>query len=360
MAAFLGLNLNIVLTGLVIILIMAVLVYLLRRVNYFERGEESSAADQLQREAEREQTRDLDYTLGVIARHRRYSLPAKLIFGSLGLLTMLLTVYLYLVLKGGAPVEVPYAQGMSATAVAVLGIVGGIVVRSWQDDHRGEAHITYEDGDGGERSTKTVYFDVEETDTDANGNDVIYEKRRTRLFGLFGQRKLVADDPDLRGSAPIPEDVIRHRVPQHAIWVDSSTVEWRTQGHTTHDGVDTPAHYTYRSPIELPYEEHLARHEMMAKYDQKLDSMEAKLGEAHAEIERLRRRVTEDESELLNQRVQELESIIDSLQGALPGGGNQYTIRPPGQSRSRQRALGQDEVRDGELNGEQTNVETRN
>ena len=312
---------NVLLVGIIAVVIVLLILGALDRWNVFgdDRENPESGTDRVKQEARREG----DYSVSLLKKHKTLTLPAKVLALSLGLLVLATGVFAYFSLKNGAPVEVPYANYLEAAGIATVAIGGGVAYRGKKDAQRGKLKVIYEDDDSNEDGTETVYFDPSETTTNKDGNLVIYEHFPTRIFGLFGRRKLVAHDRELRAERGILSDIVAHEIPDHAIRVKEHEYLVKTQERIVTNGVSNAADYRYRTPIELPYESYLQQRERMEKLESRLDTKDAILGETQTQLRELQRRL---ETQDIRSREEAREEIMDILT-QLPTGQKNVEIR---------------------------------
>jgi len=202
---------NVLLVGVIAVVIVLLILGALDRWNVFgdDRENPESGTDRVKQESRREG----DYSVSLLKKHKTLTLPAKVLVVSLGALVLATGVFAYFSLKNGAPVEVPYANYVEAAGIATVAIAGGVGYRAKKDNERGELEVVYEDQDGSEEGSETVYFDPTESTTNKDGNLVVYEHFPARILGLFGRRKLVAHDRELRSERGILSDIVAHEIP---------------------------------------------------------------------------------------------------------------------------------------------------
>ena len=312
---------NVVLIGAIAVVIVLLILGALDRWDVF--GDDSENADSGTDRVKQEARREGEFDVSLLKKHKTLTMPAKVVAVSIGALLLATGVFAYFSLKNGAPVEVPYASALEAGAIAVAGVGGGVVYRAKKDRERGKIEVVYEADDGTDEASETIWFDPAEATTNKDGNRVVLEHFPTRILGLFGRRKLVADDRELRTERGILSDVVAHEIPDHAIQLDTDHYLIRTQQRTVTTGVSNAADYRYRTPIELPYENYLQQRERTEKLEMRLDTMNAKLGEAHSQLSELRRRL---ETQDYRGREEALEEIVDVIQ-QLPTGQKNVEIR---------------------------------
>jgi hypothetical protein len=234
-----------------------------------KRGEDSGEKRLQEQAAEQ-----ADYSLSLWQRHKTLTLPGKLVVAAGGLLVVGTLVFVYLTLRSGAPVEVPYANGMRIGAV-VLGTFYVATRRQQQRaQNRGELHVVY---DGEDQTADTIYFDPSNMETDANGNTILYEQRANRFLNLFPKRKLVAHDRELRTRpGALLDDQIAYQLPARAVNTTDNQFYLRAGGRKQTTGVDAPADYQFRSPEVLSREAYELMRERTQKMETRLQSEQSK------------------------------------------------------------------------------------
>jgi hypothetical protein len=295
--------------GVIAVVIVLLILGAIDRWDIFgdDRENPDSGTERVKHEARSE----ADFDVSLLKKHKTLTLPAKVMVVSLGGLVLATGVYAYLTLRNGAPVEVPYAGAMEAGAIAIVGIGGGVAYRAKKDRARGRVDIIYEDEDSTAAETETVWFDPSETTRNKDGRAIVKEHFPTRILGLFGRRKLVAHDRELRSERAILSDVVAHEIPDHATKLDEHHYEIHTQDRVVTNGISNAADYRYRSPIELPYQTHLQQRERINKMEMKLETKDSILGAAQTELQDLQRRL---ESQELQSREEAIDQVTEIMQ----------------------------------------------
>lgn len=292
---------NMLYIGITAVIVVLMILIAIDRWNVFgnDDANEDSGTDRINRQ----ERRDQDFSVPLTKKHKQLTLPGKIVVLSIGFLILGTSVYIYLVLRNGAPVEVPYANAMQVAAIVIVSIFSGVAYSNSKT--RGEATIIYEDEDGEKERTEKIYFSPDEVERNSDGEPVIKEHFATRFLGLWGRRKLVGHDRELRGKRPMLGDVVTHEVPSHAVKVGENEWQWRTQEQQVSEDVADPD-YHYTPPIVIPYQRYVRQQERVDKMEMKLDSIKARYGEAQVEIRRLRRKIE-------NREVDEKDDFIDLL-----------------------------------------------
>ncbi len=309
---------NTVIIGVTILAVVLLVIWAITRWGVFEDDAENSdsGTERVQREVERQQ----DFDLSLFKKTRAYSLPVKIIGASLGLLMVGVSVYLYLILKGGAPVEIPYANAMKLGVVVTVAVYAGITVSNWKE--RGRLEIIYETDDGSEETTDIIYFDPDQNKVNADGNPVVFEQFKRLHFGLWGKFRLVKHDRELRTEGKPLHDRVSHEIPDHAVRVGRHKWVMRTQGQKVNEGPDVAADYSYRPPDVLPHEVRVRRREEWNKMKTENNSLRAQQAQLEGEVRSLRRELRTKERSDLDDVMDQLEQ----LQRALGPQNAQYKI----------------------------------
>ncbi|WP_324662416.1 hypothetical protein [Haloarcula sediminis] len=312
---------NYVAVGAIAVVLVILVIAALDRWNVFgdDRENPDSGTDRIKHE----EKAAADYSVSWLKKHKTLTLPAKVVTIAIGGIVISTGVYAYFTLKNGAPAEVPYANAVKSMAIAIIGISGGVAYRGRKDRNRGKLEIIYEDDDGSESSTEIVWFGRGRTETNEDGNPVVFEHFETRILGLFGRRKLVAHDRELRTEATILSDAVSHEIANHAVRIDDGHWVMRTQGHQTSGDPSDAANYTYRSPINMPYESYLRVKERNSKLETKLDTKDAILAATQSELTDLRRRLETREYRSVEDAREEIMDTIERV----PTGTKQVEVR---------------------------------
>ena len=312
---------NMLILGAIAIVIVLLILGALDRWNVFgdDRENPESGTERVKNEARREG----DFSVSWLKKHKTLTLPAKVVVVCLGLIVLSTGVYAYFTLKNGAPAEGPYANALKIGAIAVGALFAGVAYRAKSDRTRGRLDVVHEDKDGTVESTETVWYAPSEATTNKDGRSIVYEHFPTRILGLFGRRKLIAHDRELRAERSILGDIVAHEIPYHAVQLDEHHYQIRTQERVVTTGVSNAADYRYRTPIELPYQNYLQMQERNSKLEMRLDTMNAKLGEAQTQLSDLQRRLkTQDYRSMEDAR----EEIMETLE-RLPSTNESVEIR---------------------------------
>lgn len=302
---------NWVIVGIVVVFVVLAILVALDRWGVFQDDREgkSDGTDRVATEARREG----DYSVSWMKKHKTLTLPGKAVVVAVGGLIAATGVYGYFTLRSGAPVEVPYARQLQGAAIGVVALFGGVALANKKTAGRGKLEIVHEDDAGNAESTEEIYFDPEETATNADGREVVREHFPTRILGLFGRRKLVAHDRELRSERSLLSDVVAHEIPDHATKMGENHYLFRTQGRVVKSSPSSAADYHYRSPIQLHYEQYLEQQEEIAKYEMRLNTMDSTLGEAQVRLQELQRKLKTREYRNREEALEEIKELIQMM-----------------------------------------------
>jgi len=215
--------------------------------------------------------------------------------------------YAYLFLRSGNPVEIKYAGQMEAAAVIAVSILAGVQVSNRLEERLGILYIDFEKQESSElERTEKIYFDVERSERDDDGNIIVQELFPRAILGLFHRRKLAGHDKKLRSRRPLG-DYVRHMVPRHAVSLDGERVILlRTQRRKLIESPTGPADYTYRPPVRLPYRTYLNQQREMFQMKHEMDHLKSKL----ASVEEM---LQDAERDIRNQEYQTREDFMETL-----------------------------------------------
>lgn len=300
---------NTVIIGGTILVVVLLVLWFVTKWGVFEDDNENTntGTERVRRELANEAEFDLSWR----KKTRAYSLPVKLIGGSFALLSLGFTGYAYLILRGGAPVELPYANAMKIGVVVCVSLYAGVKVSNTRS--RGSTEIIYENDDGSEETTETIHFDPAQSTVNSDGNPVVYEQFERLNFGLWGKNLLVQHDRDLRTKSKPLHDRVSHEIPSHAVKVGPNKWVMRTQGQKVNEGPDVAADYSYRPPDVLPHTVRVQRREKYQKMKTEYESLKVLIAQKDGKIRNLRRELMEDDRRDLDWLVSKLEKITNSV-----------------------------------------------
>jgi len=213
-------------------------------------------------------------SIPIRARASGLSMTAKVMFGAIGGIILIVGLFAFETIRTGSPAEVMFADQLITGAQVAAGVVVGIVGVNMAQKSVGWHHVVYET-ESGDVQTESVPINVSGMEADTEGNAVVSEYARTRVLGLFRRTKHVAEDATLDGTHRAPGKPIKHQIPQHAIAIGENEWITRTAKQTPTQSPDVEADYVYSSPIELSYDKFVGMKESNRRKDIRLTSLES-------------------------------------------------------------------------------------
>jgi len=189
-------------------------------------------------------------SIPIAARAKGMSRPAKVMFGSIGLLFVVLAIFIYQTLSTGSPAEVLFADQLRTAALVGVGVIGGVIITNVASRNEGRLYNIYETNSG-ETRAEIVPIDTSGIEADSEGHEVVSEYNRRRIMGLFRRYKHVGEDAELDGSHRAPGKIIKHQIADHAVKVDDGEWVQRTSGRDPTTSPSVEPDYIYDAPIEL-------------------------------------------------------------------------------------------------------------
>ena len=229
-------------------------------------------------------------SIPITARAKGMSRPAKVMFGSIGLLFVVLAIFVYQTLSTGSPAEILFADQLGTAAVALVGVVGGVIITNAASRNEGHVYNIYETNSGDTR-TEVVPVDTSGIEADSEGHDVVAEYHPRRFLGLFRRYKHVGEDAELDGTHRAPGKIIKHQIADHAVEVDDGVWVQRTSGRDDTKSPSVEPDYIYDAPIELAYDTYLNMQESVRRMEQRLKGAQATIAVLERELNKLRDRL---------------------------------------------------------------------
>ncbi|WP_254810613.1 hypothetical protein [Natronosalvus amylolyticus] len=249
-------------------------------------------------------------------RAKATSRTAKVFFGSLALLGIILAVFAYQTLRTGSPAEVMFSDQLLTALKVGIGVVAGIMISNIGQRYEGQLINVYE-GDDGNTREEIIPIDVRNVGSD-EGNPIVKEYSQSRLFGVFRRYKHCAEEPELENTHRAPGKVIEHQIPDHAFQVDSTTWVNLTTKQNDTENPDTRPDYVYSSPVELSYEKYIDMKQKIRRQDTKMRGLEATLATVEREFSKIERLLLsgdhKTEQDVRNQ-IKEIAQILGSVSG---------------------------------------------
>jgi len=151
-------------------------------------------------------------SIPIRARASGLSMTAKVMFGAIGGIILIVGLFAFETIRTGSPAEVMFADQLITGAQVAAGVVVGIVGVNMAQKSVGWHHVVYET-ESGDVQTESVPINVSGMEADTEGNAVVSEYARTRVLGLFRRTKHVAEDATLDGTHRAPGKPIKHQIP---------------------------------------------------------------------------------------------------------------------------------------------------
>jgi hypothetical protein len=223
----------------------------------------------------------------ITARAKGLSSSAKIMFGSMALLFVVLGIFIYQTLSTGSPAEILFADQLRTGAIALVGVVGGIIATNMAQKNEGYLYNIYET-DSGDTRTEIIPVDTSGIDNDSDGRPVVTEYKSRRLLGLFRRYKHVGEDAQLDGTHRAPGKPVKHQIADHAVEVKDGEWFQRTSGRNDTNNPHMEHDYTYSSPVELSYDAYLNMGESVRRMRERLHGAEATISVLEKELGKLR------------------------------------------------------------------------
>ena len=238
----------------------------LRRRSQRDEADQGSGTDRLEAAQERE-----DYSIPLRTRAAGMTIEGKAALVGLLVAMGYVGFEAWSFFKTGSPSQISRAAEFQ---LALGGLISSVVTLAWYRSQRegniGRLEIEYEDPDGepGERSTATVYFDardvveepvpttragVPESEQTEQTELIVHETTKPSFFGLIQTAKRVADVRELRNDSVYRphSDKVAHRIPKHAVQVGPDEWYIRTKRRTTTASPKNAADFEYLPPYTM-------------------------------------------------------------------------------------------------------------
>lgn len=277
----------------VVVAVVGGIIWLARRGTF-----EQESADETGEEREEfsESVGQQDFHIPFRRRIKTWSGPYKVFVGSLSLLAGLALVGGYQVMKTGSPADQFLSSRVRIAASALIGIAGGVKLKEWFDSQLGYLDIEYEQPGRPPVVERIPY--AKNSTRRSSGAARVAEVAQNRLFGLFWRYRQVGEDRRLRGADKPLDDVITHKVPDHAAErPDGSGFQISTHegGDKVLSGATSAADVTYSSPNSLSDERAIQLREQKKRMEVQLRAMEATNGQLYQRVEKLEKKIDNDE-----------------------------------------------------------------
>jgi len=279
--------------ALVVLSIVGTLIALAQK-GYFE-PDSTNEATQEEREELQESVGSEDFRIPYRRRVKSWSTPYKVFVGSLVLLTLGAGVATYQVMKTGSPAQQFVTSEVRLGLVAIVGIGGGVWLKSWFDSQVGYLDVVYERA-GQQNILERIPY-ARTRVRRRNGEETVPEIADNRLLGLFWRYRQVGEDRRLRGKDKPLDDVITHKVPPHGEERpdgDGFVVTTTKEGDQILEGSST-ADVTYSSPNNLSRERSIQIKEQRRRKDAELRAVKATNAELTQQVRKMRKKIENEE-----------------------------------------------------------------
>jgi hypothetical protein len=295
---------NLIIAILVGILILAGIWYILRQ----NREQIEEATEYINQDGERtEQPHQKgSASIPISARARALSTTAKIMFGSIGLLILIIAIFVYQTVRTGSPAEVMFADQLETGAKVLIGVAVGVIGGNLARKNEGLLVNIYET-DSGDYRVEELPVDIQDVDADDEGQKVVTEYKKRRVIGLFRRHKHVGEDPELEGTHRAPGKPVTHQIADHSVEIDDGMWVQRTEGRQKTTDPSTKPDYIYSAPVELSYDMYINMKESKRRMSQRLKGASATIAVLERELEKLTRM-------LKSGRYKEREELLDEVE----------------------------------------------
>lgn len=314
--------------GVVLAVVGALILLAKRGVFDPDRNEDSQA----ERDELAESVGSQDFHIPFRRRVGSWSGPYKVFVASLVLLSLLVLYGVYDVMRTGAPASQYLPTEARFGLVALVGIAGGVKLKSWFDSQIGKLTVIYE-RTGQEDIVERIPY-ARTGVSRRNGRVTLPEVADNRLLGLFWRFRQVGEDRRLRAEEKPLDDVIQHLLPDHAKQLpDDGGYQVRTQedGDKVLSGATSVADVSYSSPKSLSDERSVELREQRRRKEAELSAVQATNTELQNTIRTMEKKIKnqeyKDREELLSDfedfsemfsKAQEKLSTDDKSNGTTP------------------------------------------
>jgi len=137
-------------------------------------------------------------SIPIRARASGLSMTAKVMFGAIGGIILIVGLFAFETIRTGSPAEVMSRTNLSRARRSPRASSSVSSASIWRRNRSG-GHVVYET-ESGDVQTESVPINVSGMEADTEGNAVVSEYARTRVLGLFRRTKHVAEDATLDGT----------------------------------------------------------------------------------------------------------------------------------------------------------------
>lgn len=278
--------------GIAVVVAIVGAILWLARSGYFE---PDSTNEESQAEREELDARNRDFNIPIRKRFGAWSAPMKVFVGSLVLLAVAVGIAAYQVMKTGSPAQQYLTREVRYALVAIVGVAGGVKLKSYMDEQIGHLQVTYERA-GQRNLVEKIPFAKHATSV-RDGAVRVPEVADSRLLGLFWRYRQRAEDRRLRGGEKPLDDVITHLVPSHGDELADGSgwlITTREEGDQVLAG-DSLSDVTYASPNSLSDERATQIREKEKRKEAELQGIKATNAELYNQIRKMRKQIKNDE-----------------------------------------------------------------
>lgn len=277
----------------VVVLVVGAIIWLAKRGTF--EPEATNEESQREREELAESVSATDYHIPFRKRVSSWSGPMKVFVASLGLLAMVGGAIVYQIMRTGSPANQYLTREVQFALVGVIGVAGGVHLKSWFDDQLGYVDVTYERA-GAENLVERIPY--AKTSERRDGTIKVQEVAPTRLFGLFWRYRQVGEDRRLRGADKPLDDVITLQIPDHGEERPDGSgfhVTTSENGDRVLAGATATADLTFGSPNNLSDERSIQLREKNKRKEAELRAVQSTNAQLQQEVRKLRKKVENEE-----------------------------------------------------------------
>jgi len=220
----------------------------------------------------------------------RLSMTAKVMFGAIGGIILIVGLFAFETIRTGSPAEVMFADQLITGAQVAAGVVVGIVGVNMARRNRSGGTTS------STRPRAATYRPSPSRSTSAAWRPTPRATPLSRVRPDARTRPVPPDEARRRGRDPRRHPPRAGQAdqtpdPQHAIAIGENRWITRTAKQTPTQSPDVEADYVYSSPIELSYDKFVGMKESNRRKDIRLTSLESTVAVLEKELEKLERRL---------------------------------------------------------------------
>lgn len=308
--------------GVFAVLALVLGVIWLARSDILDPSDDDESRDELRARQDSE-----DWTIPLRKRYKALPGPARILIIALTATAIAAAYALVQFFRTGAPADSFLNREVQYAIVGVVGVVGGIYVTRWFDRRAARVFVAYDSED--EDEVESIPYMKDSTRV-RNGEKVIKELSKGRLLGLWWRYRQVGERRELRESnQSLPEDLIEHQIPRHAIELPTGdyVVSTRADGDIVLSGGANPDK-SYQSKNQMSYEESVRLRERYRRMRTRLRAAEATKAELSNEVKRLRKMIENREYREREDLINDLDKVLSSFEGILEPAASTNGYRP--------------------------------